>query len=119
MKLLKAIFIIGCIILSASAFAQEKPNKNQESSFSVEGVCNMCKKRIEKAALIPGVKMATWDKEESLLKVIYDDRKIDLVDIQKAVAAAGHDTKDIVASDSSYSALPGCCAYRGGKVKKH
>ncbi|TXC76066.1 heavy-metal-associated domain-containing protein [Luteibaculum oceani] len=112
--------IITILFLGAfTVNAQEKASKNQKASFEVSGVCGMCKKRIEKAALIPGVKFAEWNKETGVLSLIYNDRDIDLKDVQEAVAKAGHDTKEIKADSASYGSLPGCCAYRGGKVQKH
>lgn len=104
--------------LALSAVAQNKPSKNQKASFMVEGVCKMCKKRIETAALIPGVKLAEWNKESGVLSVIYNDKKIDDTDIHQALNKAGHDTEKSKAADEDYKKLPGCCAYRDG-VKKH
>ncbi|MGB0166294.1 MAG: heavy-metal-associated domain-containing protein [Luteibaculum sp.] len=112
------VIILSIFSFSISSLAQTKPSKNQKASFEVSGVCEMCKARIEKAALIPGVKMATWDQETSALTVIYNDRKIDLFDIHTAIAKAGHDTEKIKSEDVAYKSLPACCAYRGG-VEKH
>ena len=105
-------------MLALSTNAQEKPSKNQKSEFQVEGVCRMCKKRIEQTALIPGVKFAEWDKKSGLLSVIYNDEKIDEIDIHTALVKAGHDTDKLKADSVSYNKLPKCCAYRDG-VEKH
>ena len=74
----------------------------------------MCKERIEEAALIKGVRLATWDKEAQTLKVMYKAGKVELDSIKMHVAKAGHDTDSIKAPDSAYAKLPGCCAYRDG-----
>lgn len=113
------LLLLSLLFGGTSLVAQEKPSKNQKAEIEVAGVCNMCKKRIEAAALIPGVKTATWDKNSSILSLIYNDRKIDEKDIHEAIAKAGHDTNKQTASDSSYAALPGCCAYRSDEVHKH
>ncbi|MEL6589518.1 MAG: hypothetical protein AAFP02_19225 [Bacteroidota bacterium] len=101
-----------------SASAQEKTPKVVTEEFEVQGVCIMCKLRIENAALIKGVKLAEWDQETGVLKVIYKPKQTTLEEIQKAVAEHGHDTKTVKASDKSYSNLPACCAYRDG-IEKH
>ncbi len=120
MKTLKnrsIIFLL--IILSISVFADNKDKKKVSTLvFKVDGVCNMCKKRIENAALIKGVKMATWDKETQKLQVIYQPEKTDEMTIHKAVANAGHDTEKVKAPDKVYEKINDCCKYRDG-VKPH
>ena len=119
MKTLKNISIICLsIILSISVFAEEKGKKKVKTLvFEVDGVCKMCKKRIENAALIKGVKMATWDKETEKLQVVYQPAKTDEMTIHKAVAKAGHDTKKVKAPDEVYEKIHHCCKYRDGEEK--
>ena len=88
-------------------------------TIHVDGNCNMCKDRIENAALIKGVKKVTWDKYKDQLVVIYDSSKTDLNKIQKAIAEAGHDTEKYKASDKTYNSLPKCCAYREEGAHTH
>jgi len=78
----------------------------------------MCETRIEKAAMIKGVKMVEWDKDSQIMKVIYAGKKVKQEDIHKAIAEAGHDTDLEKADDDAYATLPDCCAYRDG-VKVH
>lgn len=120
MKTFKRISI-ACLlfIFTLSVFAEDKDKKKVSTLvFEVEGVCNMCKKRIENAALIKGVKIATWDKETHKLKVIYQADKTDEMTIHKAVANAGHDTDKVKAPDKVYEKIHNCCKYRDG-VKTH
>lgn len=113
--------IIFLLIISGytatSAFSQDN-NKNQksvETEFHVSGVCNMCKERIETAAIyVKGVRFSEWDKKEQKLKVVYNGKKTDEEAIQKAVAAAGHDTEKIEATREQYENIPDCCRYRDG-----
>lgn len=80
--------------------------------FEVGGNCGMCKDRIENATLsIEGVQEANWNQETKMLNVSYSS-SLDLMEIHKAVANVGHDTKKIKAKDSVYNALPECCLYR-------
>jgi hypothetical protein len=74
----------------------------------------MCKKRIEKAALIKGVKMATWDKVGQTIKVVYKTKNVSEDDIHKAIAKVGHDTERFKGDDTKYDKLPECCRYRDG-----
>lgn len=115
---MKLTIIITILIWGLStpftASSQEKPQKIETKEFEVKGVCDMCKKRIEDAAYIKGVKFAEWDKQKQKLKVIYKTKHTNELAIQKAVAKAGHDTEKVKATDKTYAKLPGCCAYRDG-----
>ena len=87
------------------------------AEFKVEGVCGMCKDRIENGALIKGVKKAEWDKETEMLTVIYNPDKVELIDIHKAIAELGHSTDKVKAEESAYNKLPACCQYDDGAHK--
>lgn len=117
--LIKLIFFaLSGVFISTSAIAQEQVKKIVTAEFEVSGVCKMCEKRIEKAALIKGVKFAEWKKETQILKVIYKSQNVTEEDIHNAVAKVGHDTEKVKAADNIYKKLPDCCAYRDG-VKVH
>lgn len=83
----------------------------KQVTFHVAGNCDMCKARIESAALkIKGVKEALWNRETKEI-VIKKDLKVSEKDLQKAIASAGHDTEQYRAKDSDYENLPPCCLY--------
>jgi Cu(I)/Ag(I) efflux system membrane fusion protein len=85
----------------------------ESASFHVSGLCEMCKDRIEKAALsVNGVSNAVWDMNKKNLDIIFDSSKTDLSSVEKAVADSGHDTDLFRADDKVYKALPECCLYR-------
>ena len=106
-----AIVLMSVFALSANA-QEKKKNKNAKHEVEVNGICGMCEKRIEKASYaVKGVKMAKWDAESKKLNLILDERKTSLLDVEKAVAEVGHDTKNIKATDESYANLHGCCKY--------
>ncbi len=71
----------------------------------------MCKKRIEKAAQVPGVSSAVWDVKSKTMTVKFDTGSVKTDDIRKKIAQAGHDSGPFKASDSVYAQLPGCCRY--------
>ena len=82
------------------------------TSFTVAGNCDMCKDRIEEAAMsVDGVESAEWDAESQLLHLNYKASEADPEDVQIAIANSGHDTEDYIAPDEVYDELPGCCLY--------
>lgn len=80
------------------------------------GNCDMCKKRIEEAALGKGVSSATWNQQSKELTIRFLPRVISLEKIHERVAIAGHDTPLRTARDDVYNALPDCCHYRAGQA---
>jgi copper chaperone CopZ len=116
------IILCGLILLAVFTPNHTKaiPTSNiKTDSIWVNGLCNMCKDRIENAALIKGVKKVSWDKKTKILTVIYDSNKTNIDKIQKAIAEAGHDTKKYKAQDEVYKRLPKCCAYREAGAHTH
>jgi cation transport ATPase len=110
---MKNLILIAMIVfLGFSAQAQTKKNKNLKYTTEVNGNCEQCKKRIEKAAFsVPGVKTATWDVSSHQLSVILNEEKSSPTDLNKAVAKVGHDTKEVKATDADYENLHTCCKY--------
>ena len=83
------------------------------ASFGASGNCEMCKDRIEKAALsVRSVKSASWDIALQEVNIEFSSNGADPDAIHDAIANAGHDTELIKADDSTYSSLPECCQYR-------
>jgi len=94
----------------------ESVSKFSTTQFTVNGICEMCKERIEKTAKIDGVKSARWDIDSQILTLEYDKSKVDLMKIHKLIAKVGHDTEKITASAEAYDNLHGCCKYRDREV---
>ncbi len=89
-----------------------KKSKNAKYSIEVNGNCEQCKKRIEKAAYsVIGVKSAVWDVETHQLALIVNEEKTSLPDIKKAIANVGHDTDDVKSTQETYDHLHSCCKY--------
>jgi membrane fusion protein, copper/silver efflux system len=87
--------------------------ENSKSEFIVSGNCDLCRVRIEKAALsIEGVKSAGWNMNTHKLSVEYNRNMTEVPAIQEAVAGVGHDTELFRADNVTYEALPECCHYR-------
>ncbi|AWI24616.1 heavy-metal-associated domain-containing protein [Flavobacterium pallidum] len=109
---MKNIIIVLLFAIGLNAHAQEKKNKNAKYNIEVNGNCDQCKKRIEKAAFsVSGVKSAVWDIESHQLNVILNEEKASVTDVEKAVAKIGHDTQTQKAPDEVYEKLHSCCKY--------
>lgn len=107
---MKKVLIIVLLLIGTTTFAQ---NKNAKITIEVDGVCGMCKERIEKACLkTKGVKLANWSIATHKLSLVFDERKTDLKTIQDNIAAVGHDTPDVTATDEAYNSIHSCCRYR-------
>lgn len=107
------VLVVFIAFLGIHVNAQEQPNKNKKVEVEVNGNCDMCKKRIEKAAYsVKGVKSAIWYADHQDLHLIIDETKCTVLDVEKAIAKVGHDTKDIKATDEQYAKIHGCCKYR-------
>lgn len=106
------VLMMAVLGVAFSSQAQEKKSKNAKVDVEVKGNCDMCKKRIEKAAFsVKGVKSAEWHADDQTLHLIIDENKTSSLKVEEAVGEAGHDTKNIKASNANYDNLHGCCQY--------
>jgi mercuric ion binding protein len=106
--------LIGMMLLfvTLSTQAQDKKNKNAKYDIEVGGNCDMCKKRIEKAAFsVKGVKSADYHLDDNTLHLIINEEKCSILEVKKAIASIGHDTDEVKATDEVYENLHGCCHY--------
>tara|TARA_R110000822_G_scaffold191839_4_gene330503 strand:- start:118 stop:489 length:372 start_codon:yes stop_codon:yes gene_type:complete len=110
------MFLIGFSV-QAQTIKEVKKNKNAKVAFNVDGICGMCKKRIEIAALkTKGVKFAIWDVKTHQINIILDERKTSLNTIKQNIANVGHDVRDFIATDEAYASVHPCCKYRESKI---
>lgn len=106
------VFGIMLLFIAFSTQAQEKKNKNAKYSFEVNGNCDLCKKRIEKAAYsVTGVKSAYWSVDTHQINLIVNEEKSSIAEVKKAIAKVGHDTDEIKATKEDYDNLHSCCQY--------
>jgi len=113
-KIMTFILLFAMVTINA----QEK-SKSKKVDLEVNGICGMCKSRIEKAAFkTKGVKSAEWSIETKKLTLIINEFKTDVLTVQQNIASIGHDTKDVQASDEAYNSLHGCCKYDRNFVNK-
>ena len=126
-QLILVLFAIGTIFLFAVCNTAVKPTQGKHNmtgkenirtpemmteTYKVAGNCDMCKKRIETAAKnIKGITEADWNADKQALTVMYFPQQTNGLEIQKEVAAVGHDTDKFKAEDAAYKKLPSCCHY--------
>lgn len=113
--------ILGMLLLmvTLSVQAQEKMNKNAKYTIEVNGNCEQCQKRIQKAAFsVNGVKTANWSIETHKLDLTLNEEKTSIAAVKKAIAKVGHDTDSVKATQVDYDNLHSCCKYEREETKK-
>lgn len=116
---MKSIIIaLASLTFSTTILTAQTKKDTEVATIHVDGVCGSCKKRIENAAYIPGVKNAEWDKASGNLTIHYKPSKVTKEEIAKAVAEKGHNADEQKANPKAYNNLPKCCAYNSG-IQKH
>jgi outer membrane receptor for ferrienterochelin and colicin len=101
------------IIMLSFGKVMAQSSKDTTAVVYVAGACEMCKQRIEKAAMErKGVKKASWDVESKMLTVNFNPGQINVEKILCRVADRGHDNDFELAKDAVYNALGACCKYR-------
>ena len=120
---MRTLIILAFLALTLSGVAQ---NKNPKAQLNVEGICNSCKSRIEKAALgVKGVKYAQWNVNSHLLALVLDEHKTSVQNVQNAIAKVGHSnsladgTQKIEATEEDYNKVSDCCKYRDEEVVRN
>lgn len=116
-----ALFAGITFLASTNTFAQSDTNKPviatlTDTTFLVNGVCNMCKFTIESAAQINGVEQAEWNVETKVLSLSYFPNNTTVTEISKAVNKSGYDTEYQMATEEDYKSLHKCCYYRDPEV---
>ncbi|MHB0754613.1 heavy-metal-associated domain-containing protein [Polaribacter sp. M15] len=121
---MKKIIVIVSVLFTVYQLQSQdiKMNKNAKISFKVDGICGMCKKRIETASLkTKGVKFALWSPKTHQLNLILDERKTNVLTVQQNIVNVGHDVflsedKKLEASQEAYNSVHPCCKYRDDQI---
>jgi mercuric ion binding protein len=104
------IIIIASMCLSLFCFGAFSQTIKTDT-IKVWGNCETCKRTIENALDVKGVKRANWNKDTKKLVISYDTVKVSMDKIQHLIAAAGYDTEKVKGDDKAYNNLPNCCKY--------
>jgi periplasmic mercuric ion binding protein len=125
----KIFFVLFLLAFAQiTAFAQSKTTAQTvqtdakgitNTTLNVSGNCGMCKRRIEEACVIKGVKSAKWDAKTGVLNISFDSKRTNLDKIGAAIAKAGYDNDRAKTSDKAYNKLPQCCQYKAEGAAKH
>ncbi len=84
-----------------------------KAQFNVKGNCEMCQEVIEKTAnSVLGIQHASWNKDTKIFTMHFNEKKISVEEVSKAIANAGYTTEFDKANDSAYQNLPSCCQYK-------
>ena len=76
--------------------------------------CGMCQKTIEMGLKkVSGVTHSAVDLETKTTTVVYDMKKTDLTQIEKAISELGYQANETLADPLAYEALSGCCKVGG------
>ena len=105
----KSGLLLSILFLTSLAFGQKK---DTTITFKVWGNCEMCKRTIETALEVKGVKDAAWDKDTKMISITYNPEKITEDKIHQLIAASGYDTEKTKGDDKAYQGLPHCCQYQ-------
>ena len=119
MKPLNLLLALPFLFMATSSSAQDQSrisgiNNARTVTVRINGDCDMCKTRIDKAGSVKGEAAVDWDTDAKTARVTYDSTRTDLDAILQRVADAGYDTERFRATDPAYRALPGCCQYDRG-----
>jgi len=112
-RTMKNLLLVAFLAIGISGFSQS--TKPITTSFKVGGTCEMCKKRIERAVDVKGVKYANYNLKTHTLEITFVPSKISEEKIHELINAAGHDTEKSNASDEVYDKIHECCKYRDHK----
>ncbi|MDR1502251.1 MAG: cation transporter [Prevotella sp.] len=85
-------------------------NNLKYAALTVQGNCEICKQRIENAALsVNGVFSATWNVQNGKLQIGFNPEKTNIGEISEAIAKVGHDTDKNKADKIKHDELSDCC----------
>ncbi len=102
---MKNILVCLFILLSFGLKAQN------EIKVWVDGSCETCKERIEKASMqIMGVNKATWDVSTQMLSLDTDENFYQ-DDLLTHLSSVGYDTKDYLGDPLATDNYSFCCKY--------
>ena len=72
--------------------------------------CNSCATNVENAVLdLEGVDEAEVNLKAKVVSVSFDDAKVVVADLERAIAKAGYDANETLRDSTAYAALDACC----------
>lgn len=95
------------LLLTATNLKAQQPTT--QIVIKTSAVCEMCKKKIEKALKFKGVVKSELDLKTKLVTVTYDPEQTNPEKIKSAISNAGYDADDAKANPKAYKRLDNCC----------
>ena len=110
-----AVLLAGCGQRSSDDTAQTAQAEAMTTSIRVPTIqCNMCVSNITKALeATDGVTSASVDLDTKTATVQFLEAKVDLNQLEMAIANAGYDANDTKKNLEAYDNLAGCCKIDG------
>ncbi len=109
------LLMVMLMLMGLGVIAQDY----HKAKFKVWGNCEMCQKKIVKAAKsVEGVKKAHWNIATLQMSVKFDVDLTSLEKIQKVIAEIGYDNEGFRSEDKIYDNLHYCCKYERPKKLK-
>ena len=109
------IISVADVSFPTSGSGISQSDKIKKIKFQVNGVCEMCKNRIETALDIKGIRLADWNIKTKFCRVKFNSEVISENKIHQLIAKLGHDTSKCKATDEDYNNLYYCCHYNREK----
>jgi len=109
MKSTISLLIAAIMLLSHSSYAEIENQKAE--SVKINGNCQLCKEKIEKAGNAKNSAQVFWDQQQKSASLTYNSKKTTKDEILKRIAVAVFDNELFYAPDDVYSNLPECCRY--------
>ena len=108
---MKFTSIILTVILSVGVIACSKSRAEINLPTMM---CGMCEDNIKNALNdLEGIKIVKIDVEKKVGEITFDNQKVDLTSIEKAITAIGYQANDNKADPIAYETLPKCCKVGG------
>lgn len=102
------ITFLFCFFLLAVT-ALKAQTTNAELSIKSSVICEMCKKKVEKALAFKGVEKSSVDLKTKIITVSYDPQQTTPEQIKSAISKAGYDADEVKADPKAYKKLNKCC----------
>lgn len=108
---MKTFFLIVFISIVGLTACKTASSSEKTATFKVWGNCEKCKKNIEGACTIDGIKEKDWNVDSKLMTVKFDTTKVSLDKIEQLIANVGYDNDAYFGDDYAYAKLESCCQY--------
>lgn len=108
---MKSLLLIALFTVLGITACKTTSSSEKTATFKVWGNCGKCKKTIEGACAVDGIKEKDWNVDSKLMTVKFDTTKVSLDQIEQLIAKVGYDNEVYFGDDYAYAKLENCCQY--------